>query len=121
VSHFVLVLVVVLVLERDSFSEHFELPTNPIFATTHRFLIVRPPNTASFEDEDDDEDEMGLSLNAHSPPTLLLCSKIDEVADSLTFVRGPRLTSRPSAGKAARPKTALRAKAMRKSETAYSP
>ena len=69
-----------------------------------------------------------LSLNAHSPPTGLLCSKIDDVADSLTFVPGPRLTSRPSvgdnrqyAGKAARPKTALTAKAMRKSDTAYSP
>src|SRR5260221_6298228 len=32
-----------------------------------------------------------LSLNAHSPPTGLLCSKIDDVADSLTFVPGPRL------------------------------
>jgi hypothetical protein len=40
----VLVVVLVLVLETPSFSQHFELPMDFIFANTHGFITVGPPN-----------------------------------------------------------------------------
>jgi hypothetical protein len=58
VSHLVLVLVlvvvVVLVLEKACSSQHFELPTDRIFATKPRsFTIVPPLHRRPFEDEDE--------------------------------------------------------------------
>ena len=55
-------LVLVLVLERQCSSQHFELPTYPIFATRPRSFTIVHPHRRLFEDddEDDDENEMGL-------------------------------------------------------------
>src|ERR1700733_15498624 len=95
-------------------------------------LQVFPKSTVQFQQSlEKNALSRTSTIKPHLPPSSpmeLFCSKIGEVADSLTFRRGPRLTSRPSvgsnrqyAGKAANPRIALKTKAIRKSDIAYRP